>query len=216
MLHYCRSLHLRLEVRRIGCFSFPNSGDRMKIRRPIMAMLACLLSLAWVATATAQDRTFWRYDRGYFENTGGKDWTRKHDNRTIHYVEEQRNAKFVVLHPEDNRDVTGLLFDDSVYFKGRDGVWKKHHDGTWVNVAKVSERNYWKHGKGHFENTTGNTWVEKIDDKTFRFVEVERTDKRIELYDKGRDYTIHLYATDCWGKPGGEAWKKLYTGKWGK
>jgi hypothetical protein len=187
----------------------------MKTQQSFLVALAWLLSLAWVGTAAAEERNFWRYGRGYVENTDGKEWVQKHDNKTFRYVEVQRNGKFVELY-DKSRDHTMHLYEDCAWHKGADKVWKKGSDGGWVNLPAVKERNYWRHGKGHFENTTGNTWVEKIDDKTFRFVEVERTDKRIELYDKGRDYTIHLYAGDCWGKPSGEAWKKLYTGKWGK
>ena len=49
------------------------------------------------------------------------------------------------------------------------------------------ERNYWRHSKGHFENTKGNRWEEKIADATNYFVETDRTDHYVELYNKSTD-----------------------------
>jgi hypothetical protein len=187
----------------------------MRIRQPLLSQLACLLTLAWVSTATAQDRTYWKSDRGYVENTGGKDWVGKSGDRTVHWVEVQRNGKLVELY-DKSRDVTVHLYDDCYWVKDNKG-WRKGLDGSWVNVAAGKERNYWKHGRGHFENTTGNTWTEKLDEKTKRWVEVERTDKYIELYNKVEDSTVRLYIDRCTVKLSGkEQFREVWQGRWGR
>jgi hypothetical protein len=85
-----------------------------------------------------------------------------------------------------------------------------------VSTAMAQERNYWRHSRGHFENTTGNKWTEKIDKEVYHFVETERTAKRVEIYDKSRDVTVHLYEAACWVKLSGKKWEKYYDGRWGK
>jgi hypothetical protein len=83
-------------------------------------------------------------------------------------------------------------------------------------AAHAADREYWKHDKGHFENTVGNKWVEKSETHTYNFVEKERTEKFVEIYDKERDVTVHLHDDRAAYKKGNGKWETLYTGKWGK
>jgi hypothetical protein len=87
---------------------------------------------------------------------------------------------------------------------------------AWVSTASAAERNYWKHSDGHFENTTGNNWVEKIKGNTNRFKEVERTERYIELYDAGRDCTVRLFNDRCMVKFGNKKFEEYYNGRWGR
>src|SRR5690242_10111197 len=85
-----------------------------------------------------------------------------------------------------------------------------------VAPARAKERSYWRHSKGHFENTKGNTWVEKCPEGTFRFVETKRTEKYVELYDKSQKCTVRLYNNRCdiKNKDTKNKFKKCYDGKW--
>jgi hypothetical protein len=88
-----------------------------------------------------------------------------------------------------------------------------------VGSAAAAERNYWKHSKGHFENTTGNTWVEKIDNRTHKFVEKERTERYIELYDSSRNCWVRLFNDRCLVKfpdKGDTKFEEYYQGRWGR
>jgi hypothetical protein len=80
--------------------------------------------------------------------------------------------------------------------------------------ALAAERDYWRHSDGHFENTAGNKWVEKIGGNTHRFVETERTDTYVELYDSGRDITVRLFNNRCMVKVGKKPFEKYYSGGW--
>jgi hypothetical protein len=87
---------------------------------------------------------------------------------------------------------------------------------AWVGTAAAAERDYWRHSRGHFENTVGNKWVEKIDDRTHRFMEVERTQKYVELYDASRDCTVRLYNDRCMVKKSGKPrFEEYWNGRWG-
>ncbi len=79
----------------------------------------------------------------------------------------------------------------------------------------AAERNYWRHSKGHFENTKENRWEEKSPDGTYHFVEKKRTDRFVELYDRKRQCTVRLFNDHCNVKFGDEKFQKLYEGKWG-
>jgi hypothetical protein len=88
---------------------------------------------------------------------------------------------------------------------------------AFVSTASAVERNYWRHSGGHFENTVGNTWVEKIDYRTFRFLEVERTAQYVELYDRTRDCTVRLFGDRCMVKfPGMPRFEEYCGGRWGR
>lgn len=84
-------------------------------------------------------------------------------------------------------------------------------------VASAEERNYWRDDKGHFENTKGNLWERKNGDSTFHFVETDRTDAYVELYDKSRDFTVRLYSDRCMSKvPSTDnKFEKSSEGHWG-
>jgi hypothetical protein len=83
-----------------------------------------------------------------------------------------------------------------------------------TDVAQASERSYWWHPNGHFENTVANKWVEKSPDGTFHFVEVNRQPGFVELYDQSRDCTVRLDNGCCWVKFGAGCFQKFYDGQW--
>ena len=86
-------------------------------------------------------------------------------------------------------------------------------------VAGPADRNYWKHSKGHFENTSGNNWVEKSGGGTWRYVESDRNDKYVELYDKSREVGVRIYAKKyAWKHPKETqgAWEGKIEGHWMK
>jgi hypothetical protein len=78
----------------------------------------------------------------------------------------------------------------------------------------AAERDYWRHSRGHFENTSGNTWVEKNGAVTHRYVEMKRTEDYVELYDSGRDVTVRLFDDSCVVKIKRRAFHEVYTGSW--
>jgi hypothetical protein len=76
----------------------------------------------------------------------------------------------------------------------------------------AAERDYWRHTRGHFENTSGDTWVERSSGVTHRYVEMKRTEDYVELYDSGLDQSLVVagrlaepsrHATEVcgWGAP---------------
>lgn len=85
-----------------------------------------------------------------------------------------------------------------------------------VPAVRAADREYWKHEKGHFENTSGNKWIEKTEKHTYHFVEKDRKEKYVELYDKTRDISVRLYDHHCDVKKGDGKFEKYYEGKWGK
>jgi hypothetical protein len=85
-----------------------------------------------------------------------------------------------------------------------------------ASTAVALERNYWRHSRGHFTNIKGNEWEEKIDNATYRFVEKDRTDAFVLLYDEGRKCHVRLYNDHCDVRFGEGEYKKYYDGKWGK
>jgi hypothetical protein len=85
-----------------------------------------------------------------------------------------------------------------------------------ASAVEAAERNYWRHSRGHFTNTSGNKWEEKIDDATFHFEEKDRTDAFVLLFDRSRNCHIRLYNDHCDVKFGDGEYKKFYDGRWGK
>jgi len=82
--------------------------------------------------------------------------------------------------------------------------------------ALAAERNYWRYHGGHFENTTGNRWEERAEDKTFHFVEVDRTERFVQLFDKDRDVTVRLYSDRQEDRTGNGQFHELRKGGWGR
>jgi hypothetical protein len=80
--------------------------------------------------------------------------------------------------------------------------------------ALAAPRDYWRHSRGHFKNTSGAKWVEKIGDNTYRYVEQDRVKDYVELYDDGRDVTVRLFENRCMVKVGRKPWEKYYNGSW--
>jgi hypothetical protein len=122
------------------------------------------------------------------------------------------------------RDVSVVVQTLGFSFLGRFRMSRKWSSGlafialfTFVVVATVqagTDRTYWRHSKGHFENTKGNAWLEKSPDDTFRFVETDRNTNFVQLYDKSRECTVRLFGDRCMVKFGAEKFKFYYDGKW--
>jgi hypothetical protein len=91
---------------------------------------------------------------------------------------------------------------------------------VFATQAWAKERTTWRWDGGHFENTKGNTWVEKVADETRKWTEIRRTDDFVELSRDGADGKEHFmrlfddHAAHKVGK-GGE-WERVHTGKWDK
>jgi hypothetical protein len=81
-------------------------------------------------------------------------------------------------------------------------------------LADYRERLVWRHSQGHFENTRGNTWVEKSPDGTFHFVERARREAFVELYDGSRDCTVRLFPNRCMVRFGTGPFEWYYDGHW--
>ena len=75
------------------------------------------------------------------------------------------------------------------------------------------ERDYWRSSRGHFDNTKGDRWVEKYDKAMFRYVETARTKEYVELFDKGRNFTVRLFADHYEVKVNNRFDRRL-DGKW--
>jgi CubicO group peptidase (beta-lactamase class C family) len=74
---------------------------------------------------------------------------------------------------------------------------------------------FWRHKNGYFEYVEKNTWTEKAPDgKTFKFIETDRTDDYVDLYDMTRECTVRLTNTDCQVEFKGGKFEKYYDGKW--
>lgn len=86
-----------------------------------------------------------------------------------------------------------------------------------ASPAWAGDREYWRHSRGHFENTRGNQWEEKSPDATFRFTERDRTEQYVELYDPSRDCTVRLYNNQCWVRAPftDYVFRVFYNGGWG-
>jgi hypothetical protein len=83
-------------------------------------------------------------------------------------------------------------------------------------TAMAAERNYWRHSRGHFTNTKGNHWEEKIDNATYHFEEKDRTEAFVLLYDESRKCHVRLFNDHCDVRFGDGAYSKYYDGKWGR
>src|ERR1700722_2773397 len=68
---------------------------------------------------------------------------------------------------------------------------------TFTSTSNAAERRFWSHDGGHFENINGGQWQEKTPDGPCHFVEKERTEKFIELYDKSRECSVRLFENHC-------------------
>jgi len=96
----------------------------------MLALLACLIGLAWVGTTVAAEREYWRHSNGHFENTEGNKWREKSPGGTFNFVEQQRTLKFVQLY-DRSRDVTIRLFDDRCMIRKGDNPFELKYEGKW-------------------------------------------------------------------------------------
>jgi hypothetical protein len=106
----------------------------MSGRRSVGLAVACLLVLACAACARAQDRSYWRDEKGYFENTQGKEWVEERGNTKHHFVEKEQTDDYVELH-DKNRDITVRLFNDHCTIRsGKKKNFDKAYDGEFEKV----------------------------------------------------------------------------------
>jgi hypothetical protein len=103
----------------------------MSGRRSVGVAVACLLVLAGAACARAQERSYWRDDKGYFMNTKGKDWVEERGNNKYHYVEKDQTDDYVELH-DRVRDITVRLFNGRCAIKpNKRKPFEKAYDGEF-------------------------------------------------------------------------------------
>src|SRR5579872_788811 len=84
----------------------------------------------------------------------------------------------------------------------------------FTSAAYAAERKAWCHSEGHFENLKDGRWEERSQGGTARFVEKERTEKFIELYDATRECYVRLFEKHCEVKFENGKFTKLYDGTW--
>jgi len=89
-------------------------------------------------------------------------------------------------------------------------------DGTAYKTSGTRRYRLWRHGDGHFENTSGLAWTEKIGRQTFKWTEVERTEEYVDLVRDLNGKPIHqrLYADRIMKKYGNTPWEKAFSGRW--
>src|ERR1700722_18077563 len=136
--------------------------SRMSRRSSMGLPAACLLALIFPGLASAQDRSYWRHNKGYFENTTGKNWKENIDDVKHNFVETARTEKIVEI-VDKKRNITVHLHADKATVKFAKGAFKKYYEGEWEKVFtglsteemekewKAYERNGWHptHIKGY-------------------------------------------------------------------
>jgi cellobiose phosphorylase len=102
----------------------------MKRKQFIAFVLAVLITLAWVAPASAAARNYWHHSNGHFENTTENKWVEKSPDGTFYFFETNRTDTYVELH-NNARNCTVRLFPNRCMVKINDGGWQKMYDGGW-------------------------------------------------------------------------------------
>ena len=85
---------------------------------------------------------------------------------------------------------------------------------AFTSPTYAAERKFWRHSDGHFENIKDGQWEEKSPNGNHHFVEKERTEAFIELFDKTRACFVRLYENHCDVKFQNGNYQKLYDGTW--
>jgi CubicO group peptidase (beta-lactamase class C family) len=85
---------------------------------------------------------------------------------------------------------------------------------AFTTPSEAADRKCWRYQEGHFEQIQDRQWEEKSPTGTQHFVEKDRSDTFIELYDKNRDCSIRLYRDRCEVKFANSPFAKLYEGAW--
>ena len=75
------------------------------------------------------------------------------------------------------------------------------------------ERYFWRSSKGTFDNADGENWIETYEGTEFHYVERERTEKFIELFDASRNYYVRLHA-DHYDVKVNQEFKRKLDGHW--
>jgi hypothetical protein len=82
-------------------------------------------------------------------------------------------------------------------------------------VLAAGDRTFWQHSQGHFENNAGTNWIEVAPgNRRFDFVEKNRTEQYLDLYDQTRQCTVRLFDDRCMVKFGNGKFEKAYDGQW--
>lgn len=79
------------------------------------------------------------------------------------------------------------------------------------------KREVWKHADGSFVKVKGARWEERdVSDKVgYKFVELTRNAKYVEIYDASRKTTIRLNEKEALIREDGSVnFSKIYEGKW--
>jgi hypothetical protein len=76
-------------------------------------------------------------------------------------------------------------------------------------------RDYWSHSRGHFEKGKDGNWSEVWLSARNNWVEKDRTEDYVELYDSKRKMTARLFADRCDVRMDGQRnFARRLTGKW--
>jgi hypothetical protein len=106
----------------------------MSARGAIGLTAACLLVLGWAASAPAQERTYWRDSKGFFEKRG-KDWVEERGDVKSRFVETDQTDDYVELF-DRKRETTVRLYNDRCMVKVGRKKFDRAHDGEWEKVLE--------------------------------------------------------------------------------
>lgn len=100
--------------------------------RPMVTFVtAVCLALAFVGAAAAKERTVWRHDGGFFENTKGNEWLEKSQNGTFRFKEIKRSEEYIEL--ENIKSANRVrLYDMRATQVDKEGKeLKEYYKGKW-------------------------------------------------------------------------------------
>lgn len=180
----------------------------------------CALAFSVASALAADDRTYWKYDKGSFEKTADGKWVQKEGDKTYAYKEVNRDAEQVVLQ-DKNRNVTvwlkkerGIVFMPGIRDKTDNlkGDWAtpeapKAKGGAAPEGDKPQkngkpdpnsdERTLWKYDKGTFEKQPDGKWVQKEGDTTHEYAERHNLPGDIEIFDAKRKISVRLFTGEA-------------------
>ena len=85
---------------------------------------------------------------------------------------------------------------------------------AFASTGYSAERKVWCHDEGFFEKLDDGRWKERTPGGNLYFIEKERTEKFIDLYDATRECYVRLFEKHCEVKFGNGKFTKLYDGTW--
>lgn len=102
----------------------------MNDNRCLGPSVACLLILAFTSTSYAEVRTAWCHDEGYFQHLKDDRWDEKSPGGIAHFVERERNEKFIEL-VDASRGCHMRLFNNHCDIRFQNSKFTKLYDGSW-------------------------------------------------------------------------------------